>query len=88
MAFYKVQWKHSAEKDLSKIDLKDIPRIIEAVDSLANNPFPPQNRKLQAVERFYRIRVGDYRVIYQVDTKSKTVTIYYVRHRRDAYRKL
>jgi len=62
-------------------------RIIEVVDSLANNPFPPQHRKLRGGKASYRIRVGDYRVIYQVDLEKKFVTIYHVRHRREAYGK-
>ena len=82
-----IRWKGSAEKDLRGIDLKQIPRIIKAVESLADNPFPPQHRRLRGSERVCRLRVGDYRVIYQVDTGTETVTIYHVRHRKDAYRK-
>jgi len=44
-------------------------------------------RKLQGTNKLYRIRVGDYRIIYQVDTNKNFLTIYYVRHRREAYRK-
>ena len=44
-------------------------------------------RKLQSTSKLYRIRVGDYRVIYQVDTNKDFPTIYYVRHRRKAHRK-
>jgi len=87
MDSYEIQWKHSVEKDLKKIGPKEASRIIEAVHSLANNPFPPQVRKLRTTERLYRIRVGDYRIIYEVDKELKIVTIYYVRHRKDAYRK-
>jgi len=83
---YKILWKRSAEKDLERIEPKHVLRIIEVVESLSVNPFPPDCRKLRGVERIYRIRVGDYRVIYQVDIKAKIVVIYYVRHRRKAYR--
>ena len=86
MGSYEVQWKGSAERDLRNIDLQQIPRIVQAIESLVDNPFPSQCRKLRGSERDYRIRVGDYRVVYQVDTKTKLVTIYYVRHRREAYR--
>ncbi|MBU1035702.1 type II toxin-antitoxin system RelE/ParE family toxin [bacterium] len=44
-------------------------------------------KDLLGIDNFYRIRVGDYRVIYQVDTNKDFLTIYYVRHRREAYRK-
>ncbi|PIU23419.1 MAG: hypothetical protein CO103_01395 [Chloroflexi bacterium CG_4_9_14_3_um_filter_45_9] len=69
------------------MDPQQIPRIIQAVESLTDNPFPSQCRKLRGSERDYRIQVGDHRVIYQVDVKTKVLTIYHVRHRREAYRK-
>lgn len=87
MASYEIEWKHSAEKELKGIDRQHIPQILEVVESLTNNPFPLQHRKLHGVESSYRIRVGDYRVIYQVDLEKKLVVIYHVRHRREAYRK-
>ena len=86
MGSYEIRWKRSAERDLRNIDPQQIPRIIQAIEFLADNPFPSQCRKLRGSERDYRIRVGDYRVVYQVDTKRKLVTIYHVRHRREAYR--
>lgn len=87
MASYEIRWKGSAERDLRNVDPQQIPRIVRAIDFLVNNPFPSQCRKLRGSERDYRIRVGDYRVIYQVDVKTKVVTIYHVRHRGEAYRK-
>lgn len=87
MVFYEIRWKGSAERELRKIDLQQIPRVIQAIESLVDNPFPPQCRKLRGSERDYRIRVGDYRTIYQVDVKVQVVPIYHVRHRREAYRK-
>ncbi|MBA3037696.1 MAG: type II toxin-antitoxin system RelE/ParE family toxin [Desulfobacterium sp.] len=50
-----------------KIDKQYIQKIVEAIESLAENPFPPQSKKLKHSESSYRLRVGDYRVIYQVD---------------------
>jgi mRNA interferase RelE/StbE len=88
MASYKIGWKHSAEKDLRKIDKQHLLRILNAVALLANDPFPANHRKLAGSDSSYRLRVGDYRVIYQVDHGDRTVTIFYVRHRRDAYRNL
>ncbi|OQX89315.1 MAG: hypothetical protein B6D65_03755 [candidate division Zixibacteria bacterium 4484_93] len=61
--------------------------MIKAVESLANNPYPPRRRKLRGSRRDYRIRVGDYRVIYRVDVRHTVVTIYHVRHRGEAYRR-
>lgn len=87
MDSYEIEWKYSAERELKGIDRQHIPRILEAVESLAENPFPLQHRKLHGVESSYRIRIGDYRIIYQVDLKRKLVVVYHVRHRREAYRK-
>ena len=87
MVSHEVLWKGSAERDLKNIDPQQVPRIIKAVESLIDDPFPPQHRKLRASASDYRIRVGDYRVIYKVDTKAKVVTIHYVRHRSQAYRR-
>ena len=86
MASYKVEWKRSAEKDLRKIDRLWIRPIIEAVEALPENPFPKGCRKLYGTEHHYRIRVGDYRVIYQVEDTAGVVIVYHVRHRKEAYR--
>lgn len=86
MASYEISWKHSAEQELRNIDRQFTPRILEAIEALANNPFPSHGRKLHGVESSYRIRIGDYRVVYQTDTEKKLIVIYHVRHRKDAYR--
>jgi len=87
MDSYEILWKKSAEQDLRSIDRQQITHIINTVESLSSNPFPPQHRKLKGSEREYRIRVGDYRVIYQVDFTSNVIIIYHIRHRREVYRK-
>ncbi|MFH1955127.1 MAG: type II toxin-antitoxin system RelE/ParE family toxin [Pseudomonadota bacterium] len=87
MASYKIEWKRSAEKDLRKIDRLRIPLIMEAVEALTKDPFPPGCRKLHGTEHQYRVRVGDNRVIYEVDGERNGVVIYHIRHRKDAYRK-
>ena len=55
------------------------------IEALADDPTPGHSVKLAGAEALYRIRVGDYRVIYGVDHPSKQVIIHYVRHRKDAY---
>lgn len=87
MVSYDIQWKKSAEKDLFNIDHQQIPLIIKNIESLVKNPFPKQYCKLRGTDNFYRIRVGNYRVIYQVDSKANMLVIYYVRHRKEVYRK-
>jgi len=88
MASYEIRWKHSAENDLRNISHQHISQIVEAVESLIENPLGPKHRKLRGAERIYRIRVGGYRIIYEVDIKTKVVTIYHIRHRSQAYRQL
>jgi mRNA interferase RelE/StbE len=87
MGLFKIDPKRSFEHDLGKIDRQFIPRIIEAIESLSENPFPVQSRKLKGSESSYRLRVGDYRVIYHVDTENKVVTVYNARHRKDVYKR-
>jgi mRNA interferase RelE/StbE len=60
--------------------------IFETAERLETNPFPKGCRKLQGAEAIYRIRAGQYRVVYQVDEKDRLVTVIHVRHRKDAYR--
>ena len=87
MGLFKLDPKESLEHDLRKIDRQFIPKILEAIENLSENPFPVQSRKMKGSESSYRLRVGDYRVIYQVDTANKVVIIYHVRHRRDVYKR-
>lgn len=58
------------------------------IESLKDEPFPRQAIKLSGAERLYRLRVGEYRIVYEVDIQIKQVTIHYVRHRREVYRRL
>jgi len=87
MGSYEIVWKNSAEKDLRSISRQQIPRIIRAIELLYSNPFPPQSRKLKGSDRDYRIRIGNYRILYRVDTKTKIIVIYHIRHRRETYQK-
>jgi mRNA interferase RelE/StbE len=87
MGSYEILWKRSAERDLRNLERVQIPRIIKVIEALANNPFPSQCIKLHDTKKIYRLRVGSFRIIYQVDTKTKIILIYYIRHRKDVYRK-
>ncbi len=62
--------------------------MLKRIEKLQNEPFPHGVEKLEGANRLYRIRVGDYRVIYQVDPKVHRIVILYIRHRQDAYRAL
>ena len=85
MAF-RVEWKESTRKDLRRLPQAMVDRVIKAVESLAQNPFPHGVEKLSGAEQAYRIRLGDYRVVYEVVTELKLVEIQRVRHRKDVYR--
>ena len=85
MAF-RIEWKKSTSKDLRKLPASVVSRVIEAVEGLAENPFPHGVEKLSGSEHAYRIRLGDYRVVYEVVTQQKLVEIQRVRHRKDVYR--
>ena len=87
MGLFKIDLKGSSEHDLRKIDRQYIPGILDAIESLAENPFPVQFRKMKGSESSYRLQIGDYRVIYQVHPKNKVVDIYHIRHRKDAYKR-
>ncbi|HEY9073299.1 MAG TPA: type II toxin-antitoxin system RelE/ParE family toxin [Desulfobaccales bacterium] len=88
MALYKIDFKPSAEKDLRHLPRPTIARLKEKIEKLRAEPLPIQAIKLSTAEHLYRIRVGDYRIIYEVDEKEMQVTIHYIRHRRQVYRDL
>jgi mRNA interferase RelE/StbE len=88
MVCYKILWKNSAEHDLKSIPSFYIKKIVLAIESLETNPLPVNSRKLKTTEQHYRIRVGDYRIIYQFVQEPKQLIIIHIRHRKDAYRYL
>jgi len=77
----------SAEKDLRGLDRTTLRRVIAAIQTFAHNPFPAGAIKLTDADRLYRVRVGQYRVIYEVEPAEGIITVHYRRHRRDAYRR-
>lgn len=85
MASYRVVFKQSVAKDLRSIPKTDIRRILGRIEGLANDPRPVGVEKLSGDEK-YRIRQGNYRILYAIDDDVITVTIVKVGHRRDVYR--
>ena len=83
---YRVVVERSAEKDLRKLQLDVRCRVADALRNLANDPRPVGSRKLAGAKHDWRIRVGDYRIIYEIADAIRVVRIYRVRHRREAYR--
>lgn len=82
---YTIEILRSAQKQLSKVERKEQQRIIENIRKLADNPRPSGCKKLSA-RPAWRIRVGDYRVIYEIHDTHLTILVVTIGHRRDVYR--
>lgn len=83
---YRVFLERAAEKDLNRLSSEIHERVITAIRELASDPRPPGCRKLSGGKRDWRIRVGDYRVIYEIADEIQIVRVNRVRHRREVYR--
>ncbi len=88
MASYKVILKPSVEKDLRSLPPVVLKRVFKRIQTLEDDPRPHGSLKLAGAEQLYRMRAGEYRIVYSVDDDSRQVIVYYVRHRRDVYRSL
>ena len=87
MGSFKLSIKPSAGKELEAVGSKaDRKRIVAKIMALANNPRPHVSEKLAGYEDRYRVRQGNYRVVYLIDDAATEVTIYKVGHRREVYR--
>ena len=85
MASYSLLIKPSAIKELEALPTKDRRKIITRIEGLASEPRPHACEKLSGLDQ-YRVRQGDYRVVYSVDDDVKVVLVVKVGHRRDVYR--
>jgi mRNA interferase RelE/StbE len=82
---YKLFIKPSAVKELEAIPTEDRRRIVRRIESLSTDPKPPGSEKLSGEDK-YRVRQGNYRVIYWVSDGRREVIVFKVGHRRDVYR--
>ena len=83
---YRVLLERSAERDLRRLSAEVHGRVIAAIQGLARNPRPPGCRKLTGGQNDWRIRVGDYRVVYEITDEIRVVRVNRIRHRREVYR--
>jgi mRNA interferase RelE/StbE len=83
---YTVIYQGPAEAALRKLPKEIQVRITRKIDQLAGDPFPPGTEKLRAAADLWRIRLGDYRVIYTVERKELLVLVLKIGHRREVYR--
>ena len=87
MASYKILIKTSAGKELAEVGSKaDREKLVARVQGLAANPRPHGSEKLAGYADRYRVRQGNYRVIYLINDEASVVTIYKIGHRKDVYR--
>lgn len=85
MAVYKIFFKDSVRKDLDAIPKVDLERIMERIGNLADDPRPAGCEKLSGQDK-YRVRQGNYRIVYSIQDTELTVWIVKVGHRREVYR--
>ena len=84
---YQVQIAPAAQREFRRLPPEVVRKVDAAMLELEQHPRPHGCAKLEGSEDEYRVRVGDYRMLYVIDDKARLVTIAHVRHRRDAYRK-
>jgi mRNA interferase RelE/StbE len=84
---YEIIFDPPARKDLKKIPRQDAARIMKKIRDLASDPRPPGSKKLKGYDgNVWRIRVGVYRVIYEIDDDGQIIIILVIQHRKDVYR--
>lgn len=81
---YKMEILRRAQKELSQLPDQEYERVKEAIRNLSNDPRPPGSKKLIG-RNGWRIRVGDFRVIYEIADGQQSVTVLHIGHRRDVY---
>ena len=82
---YHVTITRSAEKELDRIPQKFAEHIEQGLESLAGNPRPRQSKKLKNTD-YFRFRVGNYRVVYQINDQKREILVVRIAHRKEAYR--
>jgi len=85
MEKYNISVRKSATKELGNIPKKDLQKIVKRIEKLSNNPRPFGVEKLSSQEK-YRIRQGDYRIIYSIQDSEKSIWITKIGHRKEVYR--
>ena len=86
MASYNIVFARSARKELERLDAALAKRVWKRVESLVTNPRPAGCQKLRGHDNLWRLRAGDYRILYAIFEKKLLIDIIAIRHRSDAYR--
>ncbi len=85
---FQILFKTSAAKELRKLPLGFVKRAKAKLELLSVDPFQDGVKKLLAANNFYRIRIGDYRIVYSLDKTRKIITVMKIAHRREIYRNI
>jgi mRNA interferase RelE/StbE len=85
---YKVELKRQPEKFIRQQDRRIQVQLVGALRKLAENPRPPQAKKLEGMEGLYRFRSGDYRIVYLIEDDKLIVLVVRIGHRKEIYREL
>ena len=85
MSSYRVSLTASAEKELHRLPAPMVARIVPRLEGLASAPRPPGCKKLKGGDNEWRVRVGDYRMVYEIHDKARTVDVTRIAHRREVY---
>jgi mRNA interferase RelE/StbE len=86
MNVYTVTFARSARRELESLETLAIARLLPRIEALANNPRPYGCCKIKGGKNLWRIRVGDYRIVYGIDDSQRAVDVIAIGHRRDVYR--
>ena len=86
MALFKIEWVRSAEKEFHKLPKKEKALIIEKILGLSKNPHPVGSKKLEGLDKIYRIRQGNFRVLYKIEDEILVILIFKVAHRKEVYK--
>jgi mRNA interferase RelE/StbE len=84
-ASYSIRLRREAEKELRKVPELDLQRIVRKITALGSEPRPVGSQKLSTLER-YRIRQGDWRIVYEIEDQARLITVVKIGHRREVYR--
>lgn len=82
---YQIVFRQSVKKDIRRIPGVVLARLQEALRGLQENPFPHDCKKLRGAESVYRIRVGNYRIVYEVTSTIRIITVIRIGHRKNVY---
>ena len=88
MTTYRIVWKNSAQKELKRLPKDIIVKILQAVEKLRIDMNPKGSKKITGSVSTYRIRIGDYQVVYSLNNKYLVIDVVRVGHRKDIYKKL